>query len=87
VPRISLPSGGGAIRGIGEKFSAIPLTGTGSLASTATALTLSGDSQATNAIDTPERIVPVTSTVTGVKSGFTYTVPKHGIVVLTMRTR
>ena len=33
------------------------------------------------------RNVPVTSTVTGVKSGFTYTVPKHGIVVLTMRTR
>lgn len=30
-PRISLPSGGGAIRGIGEKFTAIPLTGTGSL--------------------------------------------------------
>ena len=65
----------------------ITLTGTGSLASTATALTLSADPQATNAIDTPERVVPVTSTVTGVKSGFTYTVPKHGIVVLTMRTR
>jgi alpha-L-arabinofuranosidase len=65
----------------------ITLTGTGSLASTATALTLSADPQATNAIDTPERVVPVTSTVAGVKSGFTYTVPKHGIVVLTMRTR
>ena len=38
-------------------------------------------------LDTPERVVPVTSTVTGVKSGFTYTVPKHGIVVLRMRTR
>jgi alpha-L-arabinofuranosidase len=65
----------------------ITLTGTGSLASTATALTLSADPQATNAIDTPERVVPVQSTVTGVKSGFIYTVPKHGIVVLTMRTR
>jgi alpha-N-arabinofuranosidase len=65
----------------------ITLTGTGSLASTATALTLSADPEATNAIDTPERVDPVTSTVTGVKSGFTYTVPKHGIVVLTMRTR
>ena len=64
----------------------INLTGTGSLASTATALTLSGDAQATNAIDTPDRVVPITSTVTGVKSGFTYTVPKNGIVVLTMRT-
>ena len=65
----------------------IALTGTGSLASTATALTLSADPQATNTIDTPERVVPVTSTVSGVKSGFTYTVPKHGIVVLAMRTR
>ena len=65
----------------------IALTETGSLASTATALTLSADPQATNAIDTPERVVPVASTVTGVQSGFTYTVPKQGIVVLTMRTR
>jgi len=65
----------------------ITVTGGGSLASTATALTLSGDSQATNAIDAPARVVPVTSTVTGVESGFMYTVPKHGIVVLTMRTR
>lgn len=31
VPSISLPKGGGAIRGIGEKFSANPVTGTGSL--------------------------------------------------------
>jgi alpha-L-arabinofuranosidase len=64
----------------------ITLTGASLIASTATALTLSADSQATNAIDTPDRVVPVTSTVTGVKSGVTYTVPKHGIVVLTLRT-
>ena len=32
APQISLPKGGGAIRGIGEKFSANPVTGTGSLA-------------------------------------------------------
>jgi RHS repeat-associated protein len=31
VPSISLPKGGGAIRGIGEKFTANPVTGTGSL--------------------------------------------------------
>jgi RHS repeat-associated protein len=31
-PQISLPKGGGAIRGIGEKFTANPVTGTGSLA-------------------------------------------------------
>jgi hypothetical protein len=31
TPTISLPMGGGAIRGIGEKFSVNPATGTGSL--------------------------------------------------------
>ena len=31
APPISLPKGGGAIRGIGEKFAANPVTGTGSL--------------------------------------------------------
>jgi RHS repeat-associated protein len=31
APAISLPKGGGAIRGIGEKFSANPVTGTGTL--------------------------------------------------------
>ncbi len=31
VPKVSLPKGGGAIRGIGEKFGANPVTGTGSL--------------------------------------------------------
>src|SRR5687767_11535682 len=30
-PTISLPKGGGALRGIGEKFSANPVTGTGSM--------------------------------------------------------
>src|SRR5271166_1796124 len=30
-PSLSLPKGGGAIRGIGEKFAANPVTGTGSL--------------------------------------------------------
>jgi len=31
APQISLPKGGGAIRGIGEKFSTNPVTGTGSM--------------------------------------------------------
>src|SRR5437660_12891224 len=30
LPSISLPKGGGAVRGIGEKFAANPVTGTGS---------------------------------------------------------
>src|SRR5262249_2641944 len=31
LPAVSLPKGGGAIRGIGEKFAANPVTGTGSI--------------------------------------------------------
>ena len=31
APSISLPKGGGAVRGIGEKFAANPVTGTGSM--------------------------------------------------------
>src|SRR3974377_2300063 len=31
APTINLPKGGGAIRGIGEKFAANPVTGTGSM--------------------------------------------------------
>ena len=31
APKVELPKGGGAIRGIGEKFSANPVTGTGSM--------------------------------------------------------
>ena len=30
IPTLTLPKGGGAIRGIGEKFTANPVTGTGS---------------------------------------------------------
>jgi hypothetical protein len=40
------------------------------------------DLQDTTGIDTPDRVIPKASQVTGVKSGFTYTVPANGIVVL-----
>jgi alpha-N-arabinofuranosidase len=65
----------------------IDLPGVKGLASTAVAHTLAADPQATNSIDTPTKVVPVTSTVAGVKSGFTYTVPAHGIVTLVLETR
>lgn len=38
TPSIILAKGGGAIRGIGEKFAANPVTGTGSMVSDRTAL-------------------------------------------------
>jgi alpha-N-arabinofuranosidase len=58
--------------------------GGAALRPTGTALTIAGTAQDTNSIDAPERVVPKTSQVTAVKSGFTYTVPANGIVVLTL---
>ncbi len=67
----------------GSAAASVQLDITGAaLRSTGTALTLAGDPADTNSIDAPERVVPRTSPVTGVRSGFTYTVPANGIVVL-----
>jgi alpha-N-arabinofuranosidase len=65
----------------------IDLENSTGLLPTATALTLAADSQATNSIDSPRTVIPIESTVSGVKSGFVYTVPARGIVVLTLATR
>ena len=54
---------------------------------TAMALTLDADPQATNSIDAAARVVPVTSQVTGVAPGFTYTMPANGVVVLNLGLR
>jgi alpha-L-arabinofuranosidase len=64
----------------------LDISGT-TLRPTATALTLAGDPQETNSIGTPDRVVPTTSRVTGVRSGFSYSVPANGIVVLALETR
>jgi len=64
----------------------LDITGVRSLASTGTAVTLAADAKATNTIDA-QAVAPVTSNVSGVRSGFTYKVPAHGIVVLTLEAR
>src|SRR4051794_18882468 len=64
----------------------IATTGAASLAGTATAVTLAADAKATNTIDA-QAVAPVTSNVSGVRSGFTYKVPAHGIAVLTLEAR
>ncbi|MEO8520710.1 MAG: DUF5719 family protein, partial [Acidobacteriota bacterium] len=65
----------------------LELQGPRGVAPTATALTLAADPQETNTIDLPDRVVPISSTLTGVGPDFSYTVPKHGIVVLMLRAR
>jgi alpha-L-arabinofuranosidase len=56
-------------------------------AATATATTLAAAADATNSIDAAQNVVPKTSTVNGVKSGFSCIVPAHGIVVLELSSR
>jgi alpha-N-arabinofuranosidase len=65
----------------------LEIKGVGSLASTATAITLSGSPEDTNSINRPRNVVPVTTTVRGVKPQFTYTLPANSIVVLKLKAR
>ena len=65
----------------------LDITGVRTLASTGTAVTLAADPKATNSIDAAQAVAPVTSKVSGVRPGFTYKVPAHGIIVLTLEAR
>jgi alpha-N-arabinofuranosidase len=52
-----------------------------------TAITLAAAPDATNSIDDPTHVVPVTSKVSGIKPDFNYTLPADSIVVLTVKTK
>jgi alpha-N-arabinofuranosidase len=65
----------------------LDLQGVKSLASTATVVTLAADAKATNSIDAPQAVAPLTSKVSDVKSGFVYRVPATSIVVLVLESR
>jgi alpha-L-arabinofuranosidase len=65
----------------------IDVTGTKRLAGTAAVLTLAADPQATNSIEAPRNVVPVSSTLSGVEARFMYTVPANGVSALTLETR
>jgi alpha-L-arabinofuranosidase len=62
---------------------AINLTGTQSVSSTGTAISLvASSSSATNSISNPTNIVPVDSTLSGLSPSFTYTFPGYSITIL-----
>ncbi|HEX5400533.1 MAG TPA: alpha-L-arabinofuranosidase C-terminal domain-containing protein [Verrucomicrobiae bacterium] len=65
----------------------IELKGIAAVASRATAITLAGNPDDSNSITQPRKIVPVTSTLRGIKPAFIYTIPPHGVVVLKLKTR
>ena len=63
----------------------IEINGVTSLATKGSAITLSGNPEDTNSIQQPRNVMPVTSTVRGVKPGFAYVLPPHSIVVLKLK--
>ena len=65
----------------------IEIKGVNSLASKASAITLAGNPEDTNSINHPRNIVPVTTTVRGVKPTFAYSLPPNSIVVLKLKAR
>ena len=50
-----------------------------------TAITLAADPADTNAIDTPKKVVPVTTKVPNFQPGGIYTLPAYSITVLEMK--
>lgn len=65
----------------------IEIKGVTSVESKATVITLSASPEDTNSIRRPKNVVPVTTTLSGVKPGFTFTMPPYSVVVLKLKTR
>jgi len=63
----------------------IDIEGAGALVSKAGAITLAGKLDDTNSINHPRNVVPVTTTVRGIKPRFAYTLPANSIVVLKLK--
>ena len=61
--------------------------GVRTVAPTATMILLAADSRATNAIDEPTKVVPVTSQVSEIGLSFTHTFPPYSITILRLDAR
>ncbi len=64
----------------------LDIKGVASVASRAEVITLAGNPEDSNSIKDPAHVVPVTTTLSGVKSQFTETMPPNSIVVLKLKT-
>jgi alpha-N-arabinofuranosidase len=63
----------------------LSLEGIASLSTKGRAITLAANPEDTNSILEPTKVVPLTTTVGGVKPDFVYTLPPHSIVVLRLK--
>ncbi|MBW8781685.1 MAG: carbohydrate binding domain-containing protein [Verrucomicrobia bacterium] len=64
----------------------IAIKGVTSLKPEATVITLSAKPEDTNSISEPKNVVPVTTTLRGIKPGITYTLPPTSIVVIKLKS-
>ena len=65
----------------------VEINGATALDSKASVITLAGSPEDTNSINRPRNVVPVTSTLEGIKPQFAYTLPPNSIVVLKLNAR
>jgi alpha-N-arabinofuranosidase len=65
----------------------LDVQGAKNVASTATVVTLAADPKATNSIDAPRAVAPLTTKISDVKPGFVHNVPADSIVVLVLGSR
>jgi len=65
----------------------IDIQGIASVESRADAIILTGKLDDSNSLAQPQKVIPATKTVRGVKPVFDYTLPPHSIVVLTLKAR
>ena len=63
----------------------VEIKGVASLASKATVITLAGNPEDTNSTSHPKNVIPVTTTLNGVKPNFIYTLPANSIVVIKLK--
>ncbi len=65
----------------------VEIRGVTSLQSKATVITLAGNPEDTNSTSHPRNVVPVTTTLRGIKPGFTCTLPPTSIVIIKLKVR
>jgi alpha-L-arabinofuranosidase len=65
----------------------VTLQGVRTVAPTATVTTLAAAPEATNSMEKPVEVMPVTKKISGVKPEFTYTFPPNSITLLRLETR
>jgi alpha-N-arabinofuranosidase len=65
----------------------IHLRGVKSIGSKSVALILAGDSEDTNSITEPKKIIPVETNLQHLNPDFVYPMPRHSIVVLKLKAR